>query len=206
MEKHRFKILIIVSLLISGILVSFTVFNSRSAQKEPTEIKGYAPPVVNANEPEIEVVGAPNGKMTLEMKKEQDQSNITYTFSVSDNSDSRKDQIFKKVVSLDTTISIPFNTFSPDNKYIFLKEVGASGTTYFVLSTTGTPISDSGILDISNLFEVKYGEDYKITDVTGWGGPSLIVVNTDKVGGGEGPSFWFEAGNSSFIQLSSRFN
>ena len=48
--------------------------------------------------------------------------------------------------------------------------------------------------------------DYNIDEATGWGGLSLIVINTKKVNGGEGPSFWVDVPSGKFTQLSSHFN
>lgn len=94
---------------------------------------------------------------------------------------------------------VPFNAFSPDNKYIFLKELESGD---FV----ALPLSDiQKTANISSLFTQKY-PDFKITDVTGWGGVGLIVINTDKAEGGIGPSFWYEAFSGNFIRLSTRFN
>ena len=58
---------------------------------------------------------------------------------------------------------------------------------------------------MEELFAQKYA-DYKITDVTGWAAPTLLVVNTDKLDGTVGPSFWFDVASLSFTRLSTRFN
>lgn len=181
MDNHRSKIIILVCFLISAVSVYF-ILSSRQESKIT-----YAPPIAIADSPKLTDIKSPDGKDTLNVKEEKNKENITYTFTTSK-------QIFTKTVPTGTVISVPFNTFSPDNKYIFLQE----GNTYFV------PLKDE-ILDINALFLEKHPE-YKITDVTGWGGMTLIVVNTDKVSGGQGPSFWFDVTNQSFIRLSTRFN
>jgi hypothetical protein len=77
---------------------------------------------------------------------------------------------------------------------------------YFVLSTTVSPNSlNTPIAEITELFIAKF-PDYKITDVTGWGGVNLIIFNTEKASGGTGPSFWFEVPGGGFIRLSTKFN
>jgi hypothetical protein len=87
-----------------------------------------------------------------------------------------------------------------------LKETNSAQTSYFVLTTSGAPVTkDAQTLDILSLFTAKY-PNYTITDATGWAGPTLVVINTNKSDGGIGPSFWFDAGSQSFIQLSTRFN
>jgi hypothetical protein len=53
-------------------------------------------------------------------------------------------------------------------------------------------------MEISELFYAKYSE-YKITDITGWAAPNLLIVNTDDVNSEEGPSFWFDVSSKTFI-------
>ena len=189
MGNRNSKIIILACFAISAVSVYF-ILNSRQKGDNlsfESQKPSYAPPVAIAESPKSTTIEAPDGKDKLIMKEEKNKENITYTFTTSR-------QVFTKTVPIGTEISIPFNTFSPDNKYFFLKE----GDNYFV------PLEDQ-ILDISGLFAAKY-PDYKITDVTGWGGMNLIVVNTDKASGGIGPSFWFEVPSQTFIPLSIRFN
>ena len=74
-----------------------------------------------------------------------------------------------------------------------------------VLDSFGFVPLETPTIEFAELFESKYPE-YKITAVTGWGGLNLIVINTDKIDGGTGPSFWFDLSGHSFIRLSNRFN
>ncbi len=194
MDKHRSNFLIIISLLIAGVVVYFG-FRPKEGETAKTPIQ--TPRSAVAQEAQSTTVLAPDGKMSMTMRKEG-KNDVVYTFSTKDEATGIQKQVFQKTVSADTTLSIPLNTFSPDDKYFFLKESGPSGTTYFV------PMGDQ-VFDIPALFAAKY-DKYKITDVTGWGGMTLIVVNTDKISGGEGPSFWFDVTNKSFVLLSNRFN
>lgn len=143
---------------------------------------------------------SPDGKMTLRVNQKKAEEGNTWVFSVGD------DQILKATYPTEVSIIVPFNTFSPDNKYIFLKKLSPGSTHYIVLATDGKSFSsESQGLEVTSLFYEKY-TDYKITDVTGWASPTLCVINTDKISGGEGPSFWFDVSSKSFIQLSTRFN
>lgn len=199
MEKHHYKLLILIFVIIAIASVFFVKFskvpeNSDSTAFEPTP----APvPVAEAMEPTFSNVDSPDGKLILTMKKENTQSGDYLTFYTTDLAGIQK-TIFAKTASIGATLSIPANTFSPDNKYVFLKEVFGGVANYFI------PIP-SEIIDISSMFTAKY-PDYVVTDMTGWGGINLIVINTDKVSGGIGPSFWFDVPSRSFIKLSSRFN
>jgi hypothetical protein len=194
MGRHQSKIVILASLAISLVAVFF-VFRSKTQQSNTFSTPPPVP-VVRAAEPII--VGSPDGKMSLTMRKEKGNGTVIYTFLIKDEGSGVQKEIFTKTEAAEVTLSIPDNTFSPNNKYVFLKDTGASGTTYFVLA-------DTQVLDVSSLFAAKY-QNYVITDATGWGGPTLLVINTNKAGGGTGPSFWFDVAGKSFIQLSTRFN
>jgi hypothetical protein len=145
-----------------------------------------------------------DGKIALTLGQKKGTDTTTWSLTVSQSGALAK-KIWSAALPHDTTFSIPFNAVSPDNKYLFLKQTEPDKTRYLVLSTSGAPISqDSQTIEFAGLFESKYPE-YKITAVTGWGGLNLIVINTDKIKGGTGPSFWFDLSGHSFIQLSTRF-
>ncbi|HJY98884.1 MAG TPA: hypothetical protein VJ227_04170 [Patescibacteria group bacterium] len=167
--------------------------------------KEFAPnlPVV-ASDPtpvpsQLTTVRSPDGKATLVMRERKEEGGTTYTFTVSSEKDPSYKEIFTKTLA-EGGITIPFNTFSPDDKYILLKENLPGGTRYFVVA-----LANGQIFEASDLFAEKFGSDYVVSDATGWGGLNLVVINTQKVGGGSGPSFWFEVPSQAFIRLSHSF-
>lgn len=186
--------------LVISLFVVFWVFHSRS---QPSGIASTPPPVPVALAAEPAIVTSPDGKMSLTMKQNKINGATTYTFLMTDNSNNLQKEIFTKTEANGVTLSIPNNAFSPDNKYVFLKETGGKQMNYFILSSTLS--SDSNVpIEVSDL-TANY-QDFVITDVTGWGGIDLLIINTDKAGGGVGPSFWFDVKSNSFIRLSTRFN
>jgi hypothetical protein len=198
MAKHLSNIIFVIVIFIIGTLAYFAYDNNKVEIQNKVEYKpANTPKNVNAQEPKLTTVGSPDGKMSLAMKEEGDDS-VLYTFLLKDEGTGLVKQIFTKTASVGATLTIPFNTFSPDNKYVFLKET-YGGKNSYILPLNGEEIN------FSDLFANKY-EDFLITDVTGWGGINLIVINTDKVDGGVGPSFWFDVTSKSFIRLSNRFN
>jgi hypothetical protein len=199
MDKHQSKIIIFSCLLISIIFVVFVLVPKQQttiSNVSSTPTPAPAIPVALADtETSVE---APDGKFTLNMKQKYAGSSITYTFLTTDETTGIQTEIYTKTEPAGVTLVIPTNTFSSDDKYIFLKEISSSSTDYFV-------VKGGEALDISGPFADKY-QNYVITDVTGWAGPTLVVVNTDKINGKVGPSFWFDVSSKSFIQLSDRFN
>ncbi len=200
------KIFLIFALVAIAILTGFNLYLGRSKQTFPQGTQPNAEKYpetqiiitpVEASEPTLK--GSPDGKLTLSARMIKSKGGVTYTFSVSGK------EIFIKTVDPSTIISIPYNTWSPNGKYIFLKEEGPAGARFFVLSAqTLSSDQNDKTADITDLFAKKY-PDLKIKDITGWGGVNLVIVNSLKNGGERGPSFWFEMPDHSFIQLSMRF-
>jgi hypothetical protein len=157
-------------------------------------------------EPTTTTSESPDGKFTLTMKEQKHASGTTYTFTTSELNTKTDKEIFSTTIEPPKRISIPFNTWSSDDAYIFLKETNATDSAYFVLTADGNPLKPNiQTVNITEAFYKRY-TDYQITDITGWAGPTLIVLNTDKKTGGTGPSFWFDVPSQSFIKLSTRFN
>ncbi len=189
------------SLVISAVIVFFVL----DAKRLPAGLPTSTPPVANAETSQVSSVTSSDGNWVLTMKQAKAKDMVMYRFLATDDNGNQK-EIYTKTVSAGDIFSIPQNTFSPDDKYFFLKETNPAGTNYPVMTTSGVPIAKEALsLDISSLFAAKYS-NYVITDVTGWGGQTLLVINTDKLSGGQGPSFWFDLTSKSFIQLSNRFN
>ena len=145
-----------------------------------------------------------DGEIELKMNQTRINDSITWTLRTITDEDTVR-RIFWKTLPADTELSIPFNSVSPDNKYLFLKQEGPDKTRYLVMTTSGEPIGQElQTLEFAEKFEAEQ-PDYKITEVTGWGGIDLIVFNTDTVEGAIGPSFWYEVPTRSFIRLPNRF-
>jgi hypothetical protein len=200
MDKHPSKLIILVCLLISVVIAYFAL----RPKSQPSGNSPIPHPVPVAQAAQPMAVGSPDGKLTLTVTKyTENGGNTAYTFLVTDEAKGVQKQIFTKTETAGTTLSIPDNTFSSDNKYVFLKESVGTEAKYFVLSTAVS--QDAPIANVSDLFTAKY-QDYVISETTGWAGPTLLVVNTNKTDGSLGPSFWLDVGRNSFIRLSTRFN
>lgn len=204
MGRKLFLVLtLVVAVSIAGLNL-FIIVNKKTSSQIPKTSETSSTPQPKTIIPVAEASGntfvdSPDGKLTLLMKTVKSKSEITYTFTVAGK------EIFVKTADPSVSISIPYNAWSPDGKYIFLKETGTAEARFFVLSVS---VSSSDQNDqtaaITELFIKKY-PDLKIGDVTGWGGINLVIVNSVKNDGARGPSFWFEMPNHSLIQLSTHF-
>ena len=209
MDKHRsilfIKILSVAALITLGVIVVGSI-----------KVKNEIAPASGLSESKIEVqaveeenldIPSPDGTYTLALKNGRELNGIvTQIFFITSESSATPIKIFEKDSNEDSRIVIPENTFSPDNKFVFLKFKDLGKTRYIVLRTDGKDIKeDTKSVEIESLFSEAH-PDFVITDVTGWGANGLIVVNTDDVNGKIGPSWWFDLSNFSFIRLSTRFN
>jgi|GEM_PF-2404602 len=203
MDNRQSKLIIAACFIISAMSVGYVLWGR--AQKNPVQTN-FPPPFAAATEPSGNVVTSPDGKWTLTSKETKHKDSTSYSFKAMNTKDGTQKEIYTAELSTGETLTIPLNTFSPDDKYVFLMQTATSGSAYFALTVSGDPIAkDAQTIDFSSLFAAKYS-NYKITDATGWGGMNLIVFNTDKATGGQGPSFWFDVPSHSIIQLSNRFN
>lgn len=200
MAKHQGKSSLII--IITAAVIGGLVFWRLKPQSIP--IQAIAEAEITPNPEQTWLANSSDGKINLEMKQKKNGSTITWTLTAKQGEEAAN-TIWWQTLPADTTISIPLNTVSPDNKYMFLKQTGPDKNRYLVLATSGKPLkSGAQTVEFAELFEAKHPE-YKISEVTGWGGMNLIVLNTDKATGGIGPSFWFDLSGKSFIQLSNRF-
>jgi hypothetical protein len=209
MEKRHKKFLIAFAAAWTLFLTGLIVFTALR-KSEPTPIPesmASNPTLKPTPKDEKVIVSSPDGKLNLQMvnEKQQDRS-IIQTFTIISGEEEPPVEVYKSLSEDDSLISIPFNAFSPNNKYLFLKYEGGQGPKRIVIRTDGENIKgDEKSVEIEKSFYEKY-PDFKITDVTGWGGYSVIVVNTDNKEGTTGPSWWFDMSNFSFVRLSTRFN
>lgn len=208
MEQHRSKLFLALVSLGTLILTGVAILSSyRVSKPSPVPRSFAANPTPTPTEVSKESILSPDGKFTLTLasvKKANGQ--IGQTFSITNEKDKTTTKIFSKDSSQENRIFIPFNTFSPNDNFIFLEYPDSGTKKHLVLRTDGKEIAKGKqSVEVEERFYEKY-PDFVITEVTGWGGYSLIVVNTNFKDGKTGPSWWFDLSNLGFIRLSTRFN
>lgn len=101
-------------------------------------------------------------------------------------------------------LSVPYNAWSPDNKYFFLTEKMGDASEYLVMKSNGSSFNnDVPYLMIRDQFAKDY-PDVTIKSVTGWAAPTLIILNA-KSENEDNMSFWFDVQTQKFIRLSTYF-
>lgn len=211
-SHHRGIIILIAGSIIAGIAVAVYVHYLQSTrvtllvpvveQMQPVQTSPTIPPP-----PPKETLSqvSPDGKKTLEMTVTTNpDAGKTYVVLV------KEEAADPRVLSIMTlpkeeSLSIPFNTWSPDDVYVFLHHTSVSGTEATVMRADGKPCTPTEqTINVTSLFTAKNtGNAYQET--TGWASDTLLIVNTTTPAGAKGPSYWFEIPSKAIIRLSSQF-
>jgi len=213
-QKYSFELSLMAGMAV-GIGVVFVLFSHLLFQTHRVVTMPAAPqPVTEAvPEPTITPWSSPDGKKVLVMKMlKLTHESVKYSFFVTSDATATPSgqPIFSKVVSATTTMSIPFNTWSPDDQNFFIQEHTGNETHTYVLKASGQPFADGQVaLDVETLFAQK-NSNYGIKAITGWAAPTLLIVNTNSAdpsqsAGNPGPSFWFDISRKTVIRLDHTF-
>lgn len=198
------KIIKSLSIIIFLLLLGYGIYVF-SLPKSVSQIQTVQPPIIQASQDnKIQSNEQPSGdglvKLAESTKRESGGEN-TYTFKTVDTQTGKSLTVFEATENSSISYSIPENTWSPDNKQIFITKTTSGNKTYLVLKGDGTNYPNSQqFLDIGDYWsKTKYA--YTIKDVTGWASNDLLVIYTTQLNGTDGPAFWFVVSSHSFLQL-----
>lgn len=216
-KRHLIEIdSVILFILAAGIGVAFAFYTGHKPQftnKIYLPVMQYlqnpfTPPTIThppIPQPQVTSQLSPDGtkQLTMMVTTNKDLSK-TYTFATSDADGSNRQTIYTST-SITDSIGVPFNTWSPDNKYVFLERHTATGSEALIMKTNGQPITEGEkYFNVAALFTAKNtGNAYQET--TGWASETLLIVNSTKQDGSRGPSYWFEVPSKAIIQLFTEF-
>ena len=183
---------------------NFPVMAEQSTNLVPTEM--IAPTETPA--PKITIVSqiSSDASVKVELKStilNDKTQNVTLT--TTDSKDENTHVIFTKTLAENQNIILPFNAWSPDNKYFFITQNNPEGAVVSVYKASGDPFSDGKqSLDLTGVFK-DHAPNYNFKEATGWASETLIIINTTTQNHEVGPSYWFEVPSEAVIQLSSVF-
>ena len=187
-------------------IISLFILTQRNKRVSQSVFSAPLPTVIAAP---VSTMDSPEGNKTLMLQSKQDGEHATYSAFVSSHRPDdqiQQTQILNKETSRTESLTIPFNTWSPDTAYLFLVEQAPTSTDYLVFTSSGEPFSDgSPYLSVQELFTHTV-PGYVIEDVTGWASPTLLIVNTiSREEKNRRVSFWLDVPSRSFIQLETYF-
>lgn len=149
---------------------------------------------------------SPDGLKKVIMKVTENNDNTkTYNITTADENGTNEQFVFTKTLDMSGSMTIPFNTWSPDDKYFFIQEDMETNKSILVFKASGEPFSETEkYFDATDiLLKRETGDQFAIA--TGWASESLIIINTTKPDGSRGSSYWFEVPSKAIFQLSTDF-
>ncbi len=150
-------------------------------------------------------VHAPDGTRKLTMKRVTlTATESAYVVTTSDISGANRTVLYQTVLPVSDDLILPPNSWSPDNKFVFVKITSPQGLSVQVFQSNGEAFGDGQpAVDVSQIFHEKL-PDVALRDVTGWDDPSLLHVMTYAADKSIGFSYWFDMWGRNFIELAHR--
>ncbi len=187
------------SVLIIAVVAGFVGYKMQPGLSPvPSEISSVGEPQTS-----LTSVDSPDGKMIATLDETiQSSGNTILSVTVQDAEKSEEAvTILKSAYPAGTKLVLPKNAWSPNNRYLFLKEEGGTGSSFFVFNSNGEPFSEtSEYIDVVSGFTSK-NTGFELRDVTGWDSNTLLHIKAANKEGSRA-NFWFEIPSSSVIRLS----
>jgi len=195
MSKGRIGVVLLVILVVclfSAILLAPKKENPTLKQAETEVIAAEPTGFV------VEPVRSGDGKVALAaVGRKLTDGSVNYTFKTTDREKDVESVLFEKIVGPGVSFTIPLNSWSPDNKQLFVEVKNGADISYLVFKADGSKYGDLDYLNVNEYWE-KSKNAYTIRTITGWEGNDLLSVKTV-----EGPSFWFVVSSRNFLRLRS---
>lgn len=209
--KLYFKKYIVLSLFVfagAAVALVYQLFLQPATDEQvltaPSQHSVQTSTLVKAAEPTVQTqdVHSGDGTVKLIMKAQTAKDGTAnYTFTASEISGNNSHIILSKALGANESMSIPYNTWSPDNKLVFIQYTNGSTTEYYVMKGSGEPWPNGEqYFTLRVEFEKRDG-GLSVREATGWASNTLVVFTTVKADGNRGPNYWFEVPSKAFIQL-----
>jgi hypothetical protein len=209
--RHQIEVESVTFLFLAGAVgVVFAFYtgykpNLQNAFSLPVIENLQSPIPTSVPNPQVTSQLSPDGKKQLTMKITTNEDlSKTYVFTTS-NPDGTSQQTIYSATYTGDSMAIPFNTWSPDNKYVFITHNNPSGKEAIILKANGEAITEQeSSINATKLFTTKI-TDNLYDEATGWASETLLLINTKTVEGKKSTSYWFEVPTKAIISLSTQF-
>lgn len=211
--NHKFEaVLLVVISILTGLLIS--QYNSRTlwsagAAQDIGSARGLLvvpePTGEQSRETIITEISSDGSKKAMLKIFDAGQNVRDFALYTQEESGANTNLVYSKRLYGESGIILPFNMWSPDNKYFFIKEYTPEKISVKVFNADGGLFgAGESYLDLTEDFQPgSYG--FAFQEATGWGGYNLIVFNSENEKKEQGPSFWYEIPSRSVIRLSTLF-
>ncbi len=209
-SQFSFKLFTVLAVALGiGIAAAFFFYNLHHIKAPTKQSMPYLPsptPTPSAAQPAEKSWPSPDGHNILIMHTQLSSNHtVTYVFAVKTPDQTTEQVIFRKTVPSTVTMTIPFNSWSPDDKHFFIQEHDGDRIRTLVFNASGAAFKDGQIFeDITDFFSKKNSK-YTLGEVTGWASPIYVVVNARAADGSLASSFWFDISRQTFIPLATKF-
>lgn len=181
-------------LILLIILIVLSIFFIE-LQKSPSKNLGISVPSPSPIAQNSEVRSL-NGDNKLNMTTKLNADGTTQYIFLVTVPQGKTTQLFTKTVGKGEEMVPAHNSWSPNNKYVFIEDRRGSIIDYLLFKASGELFTNNqSYLNVTALFSEKV-KNYNLKGVTGWDDPVLMHVQTEG-----GPPFWFDLTTQSFIQL-----
>lgn len=149
---------------------------------------------------------SPDGSMILTMVSTTNNDlSHSYIFQTVNGEDNSKHTIYTVTLPPTDSMVIPFNTWSPDNTYVFLEHHRKDGVTILVFRADGQNILEGEkYINVTDVF-AQYQMQNAYDQTTGWASGTLLIVDTKEADNSKGPSYWVEIPSKAVIPLATQF-
>ena len=206
--KTNATLIVIVLFSAAAIIIIRQNSPTNDVRSKADLIESYipSPSPVPKDENETASQTSSDGKLQLTLKTHSTAGTKTYSYVVAPTTDSSNNlAILTDTVDGDTVYTIPYNTFSTDNKYLFVEKSVKGMKHVLIFKTSGEPFAGrEQSIDVRALFSA-YTSDYAFSEVTGWASETLLIIRSVKADSTSGPSYWLNVSTRSFTRLSNRF-
>jgi len=151
-------------------------------------------------------VRSPDGakKLSLQSLSYYTATQSSHILKTADSTGEDSHIVYKAVLPIEAEIRLPENSWSPDNKFVFVFQEVPGGFEVLLFHADGQLYSDgASYVDVTDEFRVALPES-RLRDVTGWDDPALLHVMTYNTDGEVGPSYRFDVWSRNFYRISHR--
>lgn len=198
LKSSPVKIFIIVFIFVLLALFVGGIYHANNLGKTSTAKLSITPTPAIKSTQVNSLVGT---KKLLMQEKNNSDGTTTYTFSVADISGKNPIELFTKTVAEGEVMEIHGNSWSPDDKYVYVVEKDKKVSHVYVFQTSGEAFADGQqYVDVVPVFTERKPE-YTFNEITGWASPTLLYVTSASQGNNAYQPFWFEVTTKAIMQV-----